>query len=31
MAYLLLRHRDIPDIDSLDVYQKNGGFEAFRK
>ncbi len=31
MAYLLLRHRDIPDINSLDVYQKNGGFEAFRK
>jgi NADH-quinone oxidoreductase subunit F len=31
MAYLLLRHRDIPDIDNLDVYQKNGGFEAFRK
>ena len=27
--YILLRHRDIPDIKELDVYQKNGGFEAF--
>jgi NADH-quinone oxidoreductase subunit F len=31
MAYLLLRHRDIPDIGKLDVYQKKGGFEAFKK
>jgi NADH-quinone oxidoreductase subunit F len=31
MAYILLRHRDIPDIKKLDVYQKNGGFEAFKK
>ena len=31
MAALLLRHRDIPDIDKLDVYQNNGGFEAFKK
>lgn len=31
MAYLLLRHRDIPDIDRLDVYKKNGGFKAFKK
>jgi len=31
MAHLLLRHRDIPDIGKLDVYQKNGGFEAFKK
>jgi NADH-quinone oxidoreductase subunit F len=31
MAYLLLRHRDIPDIGRLDVYKKNGGFEAFKK
>ncbi len=31
MAYLLLRHRDIPDISRLDVYQKNGGFVAFKK
>ena len=31
MPHLLLRHRDIPDIGKLDVYQKNGGFEAFKK
>jgi NADH-quinone oxidoreductase subunit F len=31
MPYLLLRHRDIPDINKLDVYVKNGGFEAFKK
>jgi NADH-quinone oxidoreductase subunit F len=31
MAFLLLRHRDIPGIDRLDVYQKNGGFQAFKK
>src|SRR5512137_2554994 len=31
MAFLLLRHRDIPGIDRLDVYQKNGGFEVFKK
>ncbi|MBI5297647.1 MAG: NADH-quinone oxidoreductase subunit NuoF [Chloroflexi bacterium] len=31
MAHILLRHRDIPDINRLDVYQKNGGFEAFKK
>jgi NADH-quinone oxidoreductase subunit F len=29
--YILLRHRDIPDIKELDVYQKNGGFEAFKQ
>jgi NADH-quinone oxidoreductase subunit F len=29
--HLLLRHRDIPDIDQLQVYLKNGGFEAFKK
>ena len=29
--YVLLRHRDIPDIDKLDVYRANGGFEAFQK
>ncbi len=29
--YILLRHRDIPGIDQLDTYQKNGGFEALRK
>ncbi len=30
MANILLRHRDISDIGKLDVYQKNGGFEAFK-
>ena len=31
MTYILLRHRDIENIDQLDVYMKNGGFEAFKK
>jgi NADH-quinone oxidoreductase subunit F len=31
MAALLLRHREIPDIGKLDVYKRNGGFEAFKK
>ena len=31
MAHILLRHWDIPDINQLDVYKKNGGFEAFKK
>jgi NADH-quinone oxidoreductase subunit F len=30
MSYIVLRHRDIPDLDKLDVYQKNGGFAAFK-
>jgi NADH-quinone oxidoreductase subunit F len=29
--YILLRHRDIPHLDQLDVYLANGGFGAFRK
>lgn len=29
--YVLLRHRDIPDINQLDVYREHGGFESFRK
>lgn len=29
--HILLRHRDIPDINKLDVYKKNGGCEAFEK
>ncbi len=29
--HVLLRHRDIPDIQKLDVYRKHGGFEAFQK
>jgi|SRR5271157_120623 len=31
MSYILLRHRDIPDISNLNVYKKNGGLEAFKK
>jgi NADH-quinone oxidoreductase subunit F len=31
MTHILLRHRDIPDIHKLDVYNKNGGFDAFKK
>ncbi len=30
MTHILLRHRDIPDIHQLAVYQKNGGFEAWK-
>lgn len=29
--YILLRHRDIPDIDQLEVYRQHGGYEAFHK
>ncbi len=29
--HILLRHRDIPDLDQLKVYTKNGGFEAWKK
>jgi NADH-quinone oxidoreductase subunit F len=28
--HILLRHRDIPDIDQLDVYLEHGGFEGFK-
>jgi NADH-quinone oxidoreductase subunit F len=31
MPHVLLRHRDIPGIDRLEIYEQNGGFEAFRK
>ncbi|MEZ0397162.1 MAG: NADH-quinone oxidoreductase subunit NuoF [Anaerolineales bacterium] len=31
MTHLLLRHREIPDIGKIDVYQKHGGFAAFEK
>ena len=31
MTHILLRHRDIPDIDQLDVYMQHGGFQAFKK
>jgi NADH-quinone oxidoreductase subunit F len=30
MAHILLRHRDIPNINQIDVYKKNGGFEAWK-
>ena len=30
MEHILLRHRDIPDINQLSVYKKNGGFAAFK-
>ncbi len=29
--YVLLRHRDIPNIKELKVYQEQGGFESFKK
>jgi NADH-quinone oxidoreductase subunit F len=29
--YILLRHRDIPDINKLSVYKKNGGLEPFKR
>ncbi len=29
--YILLRHREIPNLNQLDVYLKHGGFEAFKK
>lgn len=31
MAFILLRHRDIPDINKLDVYLENGGYDGFKK
>lgn len=30
MTYILLRHRDIPDVHKMTVYKKNGGFTAFK-
>jgi len=30
MAHILLRHREIPDMNKLGVYQKNGGLDAFK-
>lgn len=29
--YVLLRHRQIPDIDNLEVYRHNDGFKAYEK
>ncbi len=31
MTHILLRHRDIPNFNQLDVYEKNGGFASFKK
>jgi NADH-quinone oxidoreductase subunit F len=31
MEHILLRHRDISDFNTLNVYKKNGGFAAFKK
>ena len=31
MTHVLLRHRDVPDINKIDVYQQNGGFKAFEE
>ncbi len=31
MTYVLLRHRDIPDINKIDIYKQNGGFASFEK
>lgn len=31
MSYVVLRHRDIPDIERLETYRQHGGFEAFQK
>jgi len=31
MSHIVLRHRDIPGIDKLEVYERNGGFAAWKK
>ena len=31
MTYVLLRHREIENLNRLDVYQANGGFDALKK
>ena len=31
MAYLLLRHRDIPNIHKIDIYRQHGGYEGLEK
>ncbi len=31
MANILLRHRDIPDLSTIDIYRKNGGFDSLKK
>jgi len=30
-TYVLLRGREIPDLHKLDVYVKNGGYDALKK
>jgi NADH-quinone oxidoreductase subunit F len=30
VEHVLLRHRDVPNLERLDVYLEHGGFEAFR-
>src|SRR5512136_3305171 len=31
MAYILLRHREIPDLQKISIYQDNGGFGSLKK
>ena len=31
MTYMLLRHRDIPNLNQIDVFMKEDGFEGFKK
>ena len=31
MPHILLRHRDVPGIDRLEIYKEHGGFEALTK
>jgi len=31
MSYMLLRHRDIPNLNQIDVFMKEDGFEGFKK
>jgi NADH-quinone oxidoreductase subunit F len=31
MTHILLRHREIPDINKIDVYKANGGFKALEQ
>ncbi|MBN2388016.1 MAG: NADH-quinone oxidoreductase subunit NuoF [Anaerolineales bacterium] len=31
MSHIVLRHRDLPEISNLEVYQKNDGFAAFKQ
>ena len=31
MSHILLRHREIPRINEINIYKKNGGFKAFKQ